>query len=140
MKIKVFSELPQDAADIRVEVFMDEQGFMDEFDETDGISEHYVMYLEGGEPAAVCRTYPSGTEGCSIIGRVAVKKACRGQGLGKKMIAFAEDHLRDEGAGRVILHAQSAASGFYSSMGYSRFGEEDFEDEGVAHIWMEKIL
>lgn len=139
MEIKVFTYLPEDAADIRREVFMEEQGFRDEFDDTDGICEHYVMYREDENPVAVCRTYPSEEKGCGIIGRVAVRKEYRGKGLGKRMIAFAEEHLRDEGTGRVILHAQTAASGFYGSMGYHAFGEED-DDEGVPHIWMQKSL
>lgn len=139
MEIKVYETLPEDAALIRREVFMEEQGFRDEFDVTDGICEHYVMYTDGGYPAAVCRTYPSRDEHCSVIGRVAVRKELRGKGLGKRMIAFAEEHLRESGAERVILHAQTSASGFYGSMGYSSFGEED-DDEGVPHIWMQKKL
>ncbi len=139
MEIKVFTYLPEDAADIRREVFMEEQGFRDEFDDTDGICEHYVLYLEDGTPAAVCRTYDSDEEGCSVIGRVAVRKPYRREGLGRKMIAFAEEHLRQKGIRRTVLHAQTAACGFYSPMGYSPFGEED-DDEGVPHIWMEKML
>ena len=140
MRIEVFGRLPEDAADIRKEVFMDEQGFRDEFDDTDGISEHYVMYSDEGEPIAVCRTYDAPEEGCSIIGRVAVRKEYRNRGLGKRMILFAEQHLRNCGKSNIRLHAQSSASGFYSSMGYAPFGVEDLEDEGVPHIWMQKDI
>lgn len=37
MNTKIFTSLPQDAKDIRIEVFMNEQGFENEFDEIDTI-------------------------------------------------------------------------------------------------------
>lgn len=42
MNTKIFTTLPQDAKDIRIEVFMNEQGFENEFDEIDTISHHIV--------------------------------------------------------------------------------------------------
>ena len=51
------SALSKDAESIRTEVFIEEQGFSNEFDETDCIAEHIVFY-ENGTPAAVCRFYP----------------------------------------------------------------------------------
>ena len=38
MNTKIFTSLPQDAKDIHIEVFMNEQGFENEFDEIDTIS------------------------------------------------------------------------------------------------------
>ena len=37
MEIKVFSSLPKDALDLRITVFVDEQGFVDEVDEFDSV-------------------------------------------------------------------------------------------------------
>ena len=56
------SALSKDAESIRTEVFIEEQGFSNEFDETDCIAEHIVFY-ENGPPAAVCRFYPDHEEG-----------------------------------------------------------------------------
>ena len=44
MNTKIFTTLPQDAKDIRIEVFMKEQGFKNEFDEIDTISHHIVVF------------------------------------------------------------------------------------------------
>lgn len=46
MNTKIFTSLPQDAKDIRIEVFMNEQGFENEFDEIDTISHHIVAFDE----------------------------------------------------------------------------------------------
>ena len=44
MNIRVYHTLPGDAVMIREEVFMKEQGFHDEFDETDQTASHIVLY------------------------------------------------------------------------------------------------
>lgn len=50
-EIKLFSTgLPEDAKQIRTAVFVDEQGFHEEFDETDDISIHAVLLLTGKLP------------------------------------------------------------------------------------------
>ena len=45
MNIRVYHTLPGDAVTIREEVFMKEQGFHDEFDETDRTAAHLVLYI-----------------------------------------------------------------------------------------------
>lgn len=67
------SALSKDAESIRTEVFIEEQGFSNEFDETDCIAEHIVFY-ENGTPAAVCRFYPDHEEGVFVAGRIAVRR------------------------------------------------------------------
>ena len=42
MEIRVYDELPEEASRIRREVFVEEQGFMEEFDEIDGWANHLV--------------------------------------------------------------------------------------------------
>ena len=46
MDIKVYHTLHKDAVKIRKEVFMEEQGFHDEFDETDETAIHLVLYID----------------------------------------------------------------------------------------------
>ena len=43
-EIREFDALPEEAAYIRSEVFVREQGFAGEFDFTDGIARHLVLY------------------------------------------------------------------------------------------------
>ena len=56
MDIKVYHTLHEDAVMIRETVFMKEQGFHDEFDETDRSAAHLVLYIDG-LPAATCRFF-----------------------------------------------------------------------------------
>ena len=112
MNIRVYHTLPGDAVTIREEVFMKEQGFHDEFDETDQTASHIVLYIEN-IPAATCRFFPGQPQGEYIVGRIAVRKEYRG-------------------------HRQQARP-FYEKQGYSVYGEPDF-DEDCPHIWMQKEL
>lgn len=57
MDIKVYHTLHKNAVKIRKEVFMEEQGFHDEFDETDETAIHLVLYIDQ-VPAATCRFSP----------------------------------------------------------------------------------
>ncbi|MBR0454215.1 MAG: GNAT family N-acetyltransferase, partial [Clostridia bacterium] len=66
MEIKIFSFLPDEAMKIRVEVFVDEQGFVDLPDETDLVALHFVGYI-GTLPVATCRAF-EGDDDCYILG------------------------------------------------------------------------
>lgn len=139
MKTIVFDRLPNDAKFIREEVFIKEQGFKNEFDQVDSIATHYVMYDDFGSPIAVCRSFKDDITGNFTIGRIAVMKSYRGQGLGKKILAAAEDEILRKGGTFAVLHAQIAALKFYEACGYFPFGDPDF-DEDCPHIWMKKAL
>ena len=54
MNTKTYTTLTQEAKDIRIEVFMKEQGFENEFDKIDTISHHIVVFDEG-KPIGTCR-------------------------------------------------------------------------------------
>lgn len=133
----VYDSLCEDAARIRTEVFVREQGFVNEFDGTDDISLHIVAY-DDGVPVATCRLIP-GEDGVFTIGRVAVSGDHRGRSLGSMVMAEAERQARARGAERVELASQVRAKGFYESCGYTEYGEV-FPDEGCPHIMMSKVL
>ncbi len=129
---------PEDAWKIRDEVFVREQGFLEEFDEIDKTAVHLIMY-DGKIPIACSRYFPSEEENCFYIGRLAVIKAYRGKHIGAEMLRETELAVRRKGAKKSILHAQCQASYFYEKQGYQAFGEQDFE-ESCPHIWMSKKL
>lgn len=56
MNTKTYTTLPQEAKDIRIEVFVKEQGFENEFDEIDTISHHIVAFDER-KPIGTCRFF-----------------------------------------------------------------------------------
>lgn len=138
MEIKVFEYLPDEAKAIRTRVFMEEQGFENEFDETDGTSTHFVMF-EGGRPVATCRIFGGENPGEFVIGRIAVEKDCRGRSIGTDIIKAAEKAAAERGGKNVVLCAQCRAKEFYAKAGFTEFGEICY-DEGRPHIWMRKVL
>ncbi len=139
MVIKVYKNgCPEEAMFIRRTVFVDEQKFVDEFDETDKTATHFVMF-DGNKPVGCARAFFDESENAYHIGRVAILKEYRGCRLGEEIMLFAENELKKDGADRVTLSAQVRASGFYKAIGYTPYGEE-YYDQYCPHIAMEKKL
>ncbi len=134
LEIKVYHQLPQYAIDIRNEVFVDEQGFQEEFDTDDGISTHLVGFING-KSVATARIIPQ-DNGQFIIGRVAVRKSHRNLGLGAKIIAEAEKVIASLNGKAIYIHSQLQAVPFYEKQGYTPTGEKDFEED--CEHWMLK--
>ena len=136
IKIDFTYGLAADAIQIREDVFMKEQGFQDEFDAYDNISYHAVLYYNN-QPVATARTYLN--KGSYIIGRVAVIKSMRKQHLGKQLIMFIEEKIKQLGGTKIQLSAQQRVQNFYELLGYQTLGEP-YLDEGCSHIKMIKLL
>lgn len=136
--VAIYEELPPEAAAIRTAVFVEEQGFRDEFDETDSVATHLVGFV-GAEPAACARVYWSDERGCYVVGRIAVSREMRGQSLGARILRAAEECAVARGGTRCELSAQERARGFYEKQGYAVCGEAHL-DEGCPHVWMGKEL
>ena len=135
MDIKIFHQLPEDAANIRIEVFVDEQGFNEEFDSDDNGAIHFVGYIDD-IAVATCRVLAQGEENY-LIGRIAVKKLFRGKGLGSLIVKTAEEHIKSIGGKTIRIHSQLRAADFYEKIGYGKTGEFD-EEEGCPHCMMVK--
>ncbi len=136
--IKVFNNLSADAMLVRKTVFIDEQGFKDEFDETDKTATHLVAY-DGNKPIAVCRFFWSDERASYLIGRLAVIREYRGLQLGAKMIKKSEELIKKKGGKEVWLHSQEQAVEFYKKQGYRVCSEMEYE-EFCPHYWMKKDL
>ena len=136
--IKVFNNLSADAMLVRKTVFIDEQGFKDEFDETDKTATHLVAY-DGNKPIAVCRFFWSDERASYLIGRLAVIQDYRGLQLGAKMIKKSEELIKKKGGKEVWLHSQEQAVEFYKKQGYRVCSEMEYE-EFCPHYWMKKDL
>lgn len=134
--IKSFAVLPEDARYIRTVVFVEEQGFCQEFDSIDKIATHLVLY-SADKPAAVCRYYCENKQ--YFIGRLATLKAYRSKGFAARLVAEAERLIKNAGGESVMLHSQCRAMAFYEKAGYTPLGESDF-DEDCPHQWMKKVL
>lgn len=126
-----------DAKAVRHSVFVEEQGFSDEFDDIDSFAHHLVLYC-GDAPMATGRVFHKTDKQCAI-GRVAVLRPYRGEGFGRIIMENLENQARVLGAESVYLSAQLQAQGFYESMGYVAQGEI-YMDQHCPHIAMEKSL
>ena len=112
----------------------------DEFDETDKISTHVVLYNTDGKPVATGRLFPDSDKPNSyIIGRVAVLSAYRGQHLGEHVVTALEQQAKACGAKCITLSAQCRAAGFYEKLGYTKT-EEYHMDEFCPHVTMRKAF
>ena len=121
-----------DAQRLRTEVFVIEQGVPIEleWDESDEVSIHAVVYCEDNQPIATGRLLPDGH-----IGRMAVQKALRGTGIGRFLLTSLLREAQRLGHTTLVLHAQTYAVGFYLRHGFQPEGSE-FMEAGIPHMLM----
>ena len=140
MKISIITgdweSLRDHAQAMRIEVFVVEQGVPIEleWDEADEVSTHAVAYDETGQPVATGRLLPDGH-----IGRMAVRKSARGQGIGAQVLSALLDESKRLGYRDLVLHAQTHALDFYVKQGFRIEGDE-FLEAGIAHRRMTLTL
>lgn len=120
---------------VRQQVFIEEQGISaeDEWDELDAVSLHFIFY-DDGHPVATARLLPQNS-----IGRVAVLKSHRGQGLGLLLMQSIIKQAKGEQREYLVLSAQVYATAFYRQLGFDEIGEE-YLDCGIPHIDMRRSL
>lgn len=122
---------------IRQIVFVDEQCFVDEFDDIDKIAYHAAVY--DGEKLIGCGRVFRDDKGCHI-GRIAVIKEYRGKDVGSYIMEQLEEFGKQKYEfDYYVLSAQTRAKDFYAKLGYKEFGEIYFE-EYCEHIEMRKRL
>ena len=121
---------------VRRAVFIEEQGVPAAL-EWDGLDEscyHVLVTAAGNCPVGTGRMKPDGH-----IGRMAVLRGCRGQGIGSAMLTALLAIARQQQCAGVYLHAQVAAISFYEKHGFTVDGEQ-FMDAGIPHRSMVKRL
>ncbi|WP_277302380.1 GNAT family N-acetyltransferase [Veillonella caviae] len=136
MVIQILDHITDEIKQIREDVFMKEQGFEDEFDAIDETAKFVLLSIDG-KAVGTCRYFPGEEPSDAHIGRMAVRKLYRGQGLGAKIMLAAENGIRRDGFRSCSLSAQVQARPFYETLGYVAEGEE-YLDEGCPHILMRK--
>ena len=138
MKIELFDHIPSDAKMIRTKVFIEEQGFADEYDDMDHTAGHLVAY-EDGKPVAACSFFQDREKNAYVLGRLAVLPEYRGKKIGALLIKEVEARAGEYGGKMVCLHAQCRACEFYEKQGYQKTGAVEPE-QGCPHIWMYKKI
>lgn len=124
---------------VREKVFMEEQGFENEFDEQDHDSWHFIFY-EDGMPLGTCRLFwDQARPQWLVLGRVAILPQFRGKQYGLAMMDAVEKEAKKLGAIGIWLSAQARVQVFYEKAHYQASGEL-YLDEHCPHIHMEKRL
>lgn len=139
MKKEIYNFLPEEAREIRISVFVEEQGFENEFDEIDSEAVHIIIRNDDGMPVATCRIFWNNEMESHIFGRLAVVKEFRGRGIGSDVLKSALEYVKNSGGKKLMLHSQCTAIPFYEKLGFESFGEVEYE-ENCPHIWMKKEL
>ena len=140
IKVASWVELGPDAARIREEVFVQEQGIPValEWDEADASALHAVAYNALGQVIGTARLLEHAPK-TAKVGRMAVKRVLRGSHLGRDILHVLMAAARARGDNEVVLHAQCSAKGFYEKAGFTPRGEP-FDEVDIPHIEMFKAL
>ena len=124
---------------IRTAVFIQEQGFQNEFDSIDLFAEHLVVLYQQS-PVATGRLYEDAQEKYLFhLGRIAVLSPYRKLGLGRLVVQALERRAMQRHAQCIVLSAQVRAMEFYQKLGYHPQGSQYFE-EHCAHMKMVKQI
>lgn len=138
MRTVVYDNVVDEARYIRETVFLQEQGFENEYDEYDNIAKTIVIY-DGDKAIATCRLYWDPRVNCHHVGRIAVLKHRRGEGLGAKIVTEAENVIKALGGKEVFISGQVRVAEFYKKLGYTQYGEV-YMEENHPHVALKKIL
>ena len=126
------------ALKIRESVFVKGQG-IEKCIDADGLddkSEHVILFYDN-VPAGCARI--RNAESGSKIERVAILGDYRGRGLGKKLMEFTIDYLRENGVEEAHTDSQYQVKDFYAKIGFKEIGEP-FQEAGIKHIKMSRRL
>ncbi len=138
MEIEFKLNKKEDCFYIRKLVFMEEQGFENEFDDIDNDCTFITIY-DHNRCIGCARIFKGEEEGKVIFGRLAILKEYRGKKLGSRLLEYAQTIAKEQGYQEMHLHAQCHAIPFYEAFGYTTYGPIEL-DETVEHIWMKKYL
>ena len=129
---------------LRTEVFVNEQNVPKELelDEKDN-SEYtiHIGYFKDDKLIGVARLIDMDKD-IIHIGRVAIDKNHRGEGIGYKLILGCEDIAKKvlNKDFTIELGAQLYAENFYKKLGYNRINNNIYIEAGIEHIDMRKTI
>lgn len=127
------------AFEVRRQVFAKEQGISEDLvlDEHDGEALHMVV-KDGKRVVGTARVrFLAGNQ--AKLERMAVLKPLRHKGIGKGIVSFLNEELKNRQLEQVVLHAQYTVVAFYKSCGFEELGLP-FWEAGIKHMKMQKRL
>jgi predicted GNAT family N-acyltransferase len=127
------------AFEVRRRVFVDEQGISEGLVFDDYDSEALHMVVDDGEKVVGTARVLFLAANQANLERMALLKPFRRKGIGRQIISFLDEELRNRQVQLVVLHAQSGVVAFYKSCGFDELGSP-FWEAGIKHIKMQKRL
>lgn len=128
----------QALAQIRIQVFIEEQQVpvADEWDGLDETATHFLVH-QNNQTIGCARLLIDMHKGIPHfhIGRVALLKPYRAQGIGQTLMEFILDFCKTRATHPIYLHAQTDRQAFYERLGFIAQGDV-FMDAGIPHITM----
>jgi predicted GNAT family N-acyltransferase len=124
------------AGPLRFAIFVGEQNVPPgiELDDQDANCIHAVAYDADGKAIGTGRLLPDGH-----IGRMAVIKEKRRQGVGDEILDALIEEARKRGHAEVVVAAQLQAAEFYRNHGFVADGKV-YQEAGILHENMKKTL
>ena len=137
-RVETEAEL-ESAIGVRFRVFVAEQSVPpeEELDQADATATHAIALYQG-QVVGTGRLVRQGGR-TAQIGRMAVDKPWRRQGIGGQILQYLEEEARSQGMCHCVLHAQEYVKGFYAARGYQEYGDP-FLEVNIPHIKMRKEL
>ena len=129
----------KDALEVRKQVFVAEQGILENivFDDNESGAMHMVV-KDGEKVIGTARVrFPEAKQ--AKLERMAVLKPFRCRGVGQGIVSFLVRELKNKQIEKIVLHAQHGVVGFYQSCGFSALGVP-FEEADIEHLKMGKKL
>ena len=125
------------AMDVRRQVFVLEQGISKElvYDRLDSEAIHFIVKEEGRVVGTARARLLEGNE--AKLERMAILARFRHLGIGRNMMRFITEELKERQTRKIVLHAQYQVMEFYKGCGFITVGSP-FWEAGIKHIRMER--
>lgn len=124
---------------LRFDVFvLEQESLYPELDGEDPRALHAILTFGGGNaPVGTLRILDlEATKGAVKVGRVAIARANRGGGAGRRLLSAAISEIERRAPGRETgLGAQLHLEAFYESFGFAR-ASAIYDDGGIPHVDM----
>ena len=141
IEVEFGSSRYQELLDLRYKVLLQPLGlkFLDSYREEEASFLH-IGCIEGStyELIGGLILVPLNNDEIRVM-QVAVDVVHQGEGIGRKLIKYAEDVAKEIGYETIVMHAMLSVVGFYEKLGFKQEGDL-FEEKGINFVKMVKQL
>lgn len=122
---------------IRTTVFIEEQRVPEEleWDNVDQSAVHLIASNQQKQCMGCARVSIHSNKNTAYIGRMAVLKTFRHQGVGRLLLQAALEYCLQQNVQIIALSAQTHAIGFYEKAGF-KINSDAYMDAGILHVDM----